>query len=50
MAVLWDRRPKEAPGRFPLGRNHPSDKKSRKNKMLAQVPVAKVYQLSRNLL
>jgi len=36
--------------RFPLGWNHPSDKKSRKPKMLEQVPIAKVRQLSRKLL
>jgi hypothetical protein len=36
--------------RFPLGWNHPSDKKSRKFKMLEQVLIAKVCQLLRNLL
>jgi len=36
--------------RFPLGRNRPSDKKSRKIKMLEQVLIAKVSQLLRNLL
>jgi hypothetical protein len=36
--------------RFPLGWNHPRDKKSRKFKKLEQVLIAKVYQLLRNLL
>jgi hypothetical protein len=35
--------------RFPLGWNYPSDKKSRKNKMLEQVLIAKGCQLLGNL-
>jgi hypothetical protein len=36
--------------RFPLGWNHPSDKKSRKIKMLEQVLIAKVCHLLLDLL
>ena len=41
MAVLMEGARKRRLARFPLGRNHPSDKKSRKNKMLEQVPSQK---------